>query len=174
LFAFASAGLMIVGVACSSSSGSQAAANDAGGVDTGSREEAGDDGGSDDAVVTTMDSSLPPVEASPGVDSGQGADDAAVEASVCTGLGAPCKDSSTCLCGAAAGCTWDNVECTGGVCTVATPVPLDAGEVCCLTCEADFDACTESADKCLSQWLTCNDACPGGGGACPVVCLAEL
>jgi hypothetical protein len=132
------------------------------------------DSSADDVVVTEMDSSLPPVDSSAPVDSGAGGGDAAVEASVCVGLGAPCKDSTTCLCGEPSGCIWDNVACMGGVCTVTQSVALDAGEACCSGCQATYDTCTPQGETCLSQWLACNAACPGGGGACPVVCAAGM
>jgi len=119
-----------------------------------------------------MDSSSPVPEASPPADAGSGSNDGAAEASVCVGLGEACSESSTCLCGVASGCIWDNVACTGGVCVVTQAVLLDAGEDCCSACQATYDGCTGSAATCLSQWRTCNAACPGGGGACPIVCAA--
>jgi hypothetical protein len=153
--------------ACGSSSGGGFAtdAGDEGEVTPSPDAETTDSGaGSDDVVVTPMDSSLPPV------DSGGSEGDAATEASVCVGLGAACKDNSTCLCGEPSGCIWDNVACMGGVCTVAQSVPIDAGEACCSICQAAYDTCTPQGASCLSQWVTCNAMC----GACPVVCAAGM
>ena len=160
---------------CGSSSGGGAAASDSGAREAASQDaEVETDGGGEDAVVAQMDSSLPPVDSSVPVDSGAGGDDAAVEASVCVGLGAPCKDGTTCLCGEPSGCIWDNVACVGGVCTVTQSIPLDAGETCCSGCQATYDTCTPQGGECLAAWLACNAACPGGGGACPVVCAAGM
>jgi hypothetical protein len=123
-----------------------------------------------DVTPAQIDSSIPPDEAGPTDDAGTGpGDDAAPEASICTGLGAPCKDSTTCLCGTSAGCTWDNVQCVSGKCT-STGAP-DSGD-CCSMCQATYDGCTSGADTCMSAWTACNTAC--GSGMCPVVCLAEL
>jgi hypothetical protein len=161
--------------ACSSASGSSSSpAVDSGGDRQATPDAEGEGDGGEDAVVTPVDSSLPPVDSSAPVDSGAGGDDAAVEASVCVGLGAPCKDGTTCLCGEPSGCIWDNVACMGGVCTVTQSIPLDAGETCCSECQATYDTCTPQGDACLTAWVTCNAACPGGGGACPVVCVAGM
>ena len=126
-------------------------------------------------VASEQDTSAPAPEASTPVDAGAEASDAGSEASVCSGLGGPCTDGTTCLCGSASGCLWDNVTCSdAGICVVAYTVPVDAGQPCCSSCQADYDSCTASASTCLAQWLACNAACPGGGGPCPVVCAAGL
>ena len=118
------------------------------------------------AAPSGDDASSPAPEASTGVDAGEEA--GAVE-SLCVGLGATCKDSTTCLCGVGSACTFDNVDCIAGVCAVSFDVPLDAGEECCAACQSTYDSCTNSSKECISQWTTCNDAC---AGACPVLCLA--
>jgi hypothetical protein len=109
------------------------------------------------------------VDASTSPDAVADADEAGAVASLCVGIGVKCKDSTTCLCGVGSACTFDNVDCTGGVCAVSFPVPLDAGDDCCAGCQSTYDGCTSSSQECLSQWTTCNDACPG---ECPVLCLA--
>jgi hypothetical protein len=163
--------LIAVGPACGSSSGGGSAGSDAGGAEAASPDAALADSGADDAVVTEVDSSSPAPEASTPVDSGPSSGDAAA-ASVCVGVGSPCKDSTTCLCGEPSGCIWDNVACTAGVCTVTQAVPLDAGETCCSSCQAAYDSCTPAGPSCLAQWLACNGTCPGGTWSCPVVCAA--
>jgi hypothetical protein len=123
-----------------------------------------------DAMPGSQDSSSPPpVDASTSPDAVADADEAGAVASLCVGIGVKCKDSTTCLCGVGSACTFDNVDCTGGVCAVSFPVPLDAGVDCCAGCQSTYDGCTSSSQECLSQWTTCNDACPG---ECPVLCLA--
>jgi hypothetical protein len=108
-------------------------------------------------------------EASLDDDADPGADGEAGTTASCVGLGAACKDGTTCLCGVGSACTFDNVACQAGVCVVAYPVVLDAGDPCCAGCQNAYDSCTPAGQACLSQWTTCNAACPE---ACPVLCLA--
>jgi hypothetical protein len=143
----------------------------------GSTPDAAHDAPPGDAESTGGDASSTP-DASSGDDSGSPEEDAGEDAAetgpiqtLCVGLGAACKDSTTCLCGVGSGCTFDNVACTNGKCTVAYPVALDAGEACCASCQGTYDSCTGSS-TCLSQWTACNDTC--GVGTCPVLCLAAL
>jgi len=126
------------------------------------------DGSGGDGATAGNDASFGTPEASTTADAGADAQEAAVMASLCAGLGGSCKDSTTCLCGIGSACVFDNVDCTGGVCTVSFEVPLDAGEECCAACQSTYDSCKTSSQECLSQWTTCNDSC----GACPVLCLA--
>jgi len=127
------------------------------------------DGPGGDGTAPGGDGSSGLPETSAGEDAGEDADEAGAVASLCVGLGGKCKDSTTCLCGVGSACTFDNVDCTAGVCTVSFDVPLDAGEECCATCQSTYDTCKSSSQECISQWTTCNDACPG---ECPVLCLA--
>jgi hypothetical protein len=122
-----------------------------------------------DVATTGNDASSGTPEASTTAEAGADADEAGAVASLCVGLGGSCKDSTTCLCGVGSACTFDNVDCTAGVCAVSFDVPLDAGEECCAMCQSTYDSCKASGNECLSQWTTCNGACPG---ECPVLCLA--
>jgi hypothetical protein len=128
------------------------------------------DAASKDALATGDDTSSSATPDSSGpVDAGDDAEETGVIASLCVGLGAPCKDATTCLCGVGSGCTFDNVACTSGTCTVAYPVVLDAGDPCCDSCQGVYDGCTGGEKTCLAQWMSCNAACVG---SCPVLCLA--
>jgi hypothetical protein len=146
--------------ACSSGSGH---ALDGADADAGS---AGDDA---PAVDAASEEALPYDSGSAidaGNDDGGGAAaDAASEASPCVPLGAACTDSTTCLCGAGAGCIVDNVTCSdAGVCALA--YSFDAGDTCCAACEIAYDQ-----GGSLAAWTACNDAC--GLAGCPMRCFAQ-
>lgn len=140
-----------------------------GGLDGSASDSAGGhDAPQAEAAAPGGDASSVTSEASSADDAGEDAQEAGAVASLCVGLGGKCVGSTTCLCGVGSACVFDNVDCTGGVCTVSFEVPLDAGEECCAACQSTYDSCKTSSEECLSQWTTCNDAC----GACPVLCLA--
>jgi hypothetical protein len=118
------------------------------------------EGGGEDASELDTGS---PAEAGGG-DAGAGTD-AGSDASPCVGLGAPCKDSTTCYCAAGSGCAVDNMACSdAGVCALA--YTFTSGSTCCETCELAYDQGGTQA-----QWSACNDAC--GVGGCPMRCFAQ-
>jgi hypothetical protein len=180
--------VLLFAVACGSSShGGFATAGDAGRDAEPVDAAQPVDGGSD---VLIPDAGPPPADAAPTFDAAidTGAPDAEdagpIDLGPCAVLGGPCTTSETCLCGQAAGCTWDNVVCSHGTCQVAATCdadgggcdaglllpPTDAGEDCCSICEYSYDTC--AGESCLKAWLACNTAC--GAGQCPVLCAATL
>jgi hypothetical protein len=152
--------LLSAAVACSSAS----APHGYGPADTGTgpSNEGGASGSSGaDATAGGDDASFPESGAPEG-ESPEGS----AEASVCTGLGAPCTTSATCYCGVASGCGVDNVVCSdAGMCETLFLPSLDAGNTCCNACQLAYDQGTSTFDG----WLACNAAC--GQNACPVTCV---